>query len=105
MTVEVRDVAMEMPSWVWILVGSGGAGVITTSASLIRHRMNIRFWWHALDTHGVDGLDAASRATHPGVEAISTWRRWRAAKKPPAPPTIQPLRPPPPLPVEGKQAR
>lgn len=78
--------AMQMPPWVLVLVG-----VIMLIRHRMninfrrdRHRMNIKFWRHALDTHGVAGLDAASRATHPDMGAISTWRRHRAAKKPPA---------------------
>jgi hypothetical protein len=64
-----------MPPWVWVLVGSGG--VITTIATLIRHRMDIAFCRHALDTHGIEGLKAARRAMHPFTEAIRA--RWRGA--------------------------
>ncbi|MGH3918869.1 MAG: hypothetical protein ACRDSG_07495 [Pseudonocardiaceae bacterium] len=82
---------MEMPPWVWALIGSGVmTTTITATAALIRHHMNIEFFRLALDKHGIEGLNAARRAIHPFAEA-------RAKEKPPPPTAIQP--PPPPLPL------
>lgn len=76
-----------MEPWVMAVFGSGGglAGIY----ALIRHRMNTRLIKHALDTKGEDGVDAVSRALHPGVAALRGRRPRRAAqRKPPSP--IQP---------------
>lgn len=93
-----------MPPWVWVLVGSGGVitTVITATAALIRQSMNLTFYRHALDTHGIEGLNAARRAVHPFTKAIrARWRRRAMEKKPPPRTAIQPSRPTLPLPRES----
>lgn len=98
-----------MPPWIWVLVGSGGVititatlnRLITTTATLIRHRMDIKFFRYALDRHGIEALNAAGRAMHPFDEAIRA-RREEEIATPDRDPAIRPT---PPLPRESEHMR
>lgn len=46
-----------------------------------RHAMNLDFYRDMASAHGVEGLEAASRATHPNVAAAKRVQRRRAARK------------------------
>lgn len=76
----------------WLVAALGGGGALSGLFALIRHRMNLRFYRDIAEHHGLKGLDAAARATHPAVEAVRRRQSDRATRA--LPPLRAPGQPP-----------
>lgn len=50
----------------WLIAALSAVGALPGLFALIKHQMNLKFYREMAERHGIEGLDAAARATRPG---------------------------------------